>query len=106
MKLWSTNNTISDYEILDIVAINQYNGYTYIASWQNGLAKLAGTELEALYDTENGNLQKRAIHEDWINMGDIQFDSEGNLWCTNSQTYNSLCYVWRGQLESFSLGAA
>ena len=105
--LWSTSNTISDYEILDIVAINQYNGYTYIASWQNGVAKLARTELEAFYDTENSSLQKRAIHEDWINIGDIQFDSEGNLWCTNSQTYEPVSVMYgEGNWESFSLGGS
>ena len=103
--LWSTSKTLVDNGIMDIVAINQHEGYTYIASWQKGIAKLAGTEWETLFDENNSSLQKRAIHNDWTNIGDIQFDSEGNLWCTNSQTYEPISVQYsNGEWESFSLG--
>jgi len=103
--LWSTSKTLVDNGLMDIVAINQHEGYTYIASWQKGIAKLAGTEWETLFDENNSSLQKRAIHNDWTNIGDIQFDSEGNLWCTNSQTYEPISVQYsNGEWESFSLG--
>ena len=105
--LWSTSNTILDNDIMDIVAINQHEGHTYIASWQNGIVSLVGTDWETLFDTNNSSLQKRAIHEDWINIGDIQFDSEGNLWCTNSQTYEPISVKYtNGDWESYSLGSS
>jgi len=105
--LWSASNTILDNDIMDVVAINQYDGYTYIASWQNGIIRLVGTDWETLFDADNSSLQKRAIHEDWINIGDIQFDSEGNLWCTNSQTFEPISVKYsNGDWESFSLGSS
>lgn len=104
---WSSTNDLLAQEFKDVVAINQKAGVTYVASWQKGLAKMTGTALEEIYNETNSSLQKRAIHEDWVNIGDVQFDSEGNMWCTNSQTFEPLSVQYTdGEWESFSLGSS
>ena len=104
---WSSSNGLIEQEFEDVVAINQNAGVTYAASWQDGLAKMNGTELEMIYNETNSSLQKRAVHEDWIKIGDIQFDRDGNMWCTNSQTLEPLSVQYtNGEWESFSLGSS
>lgn len=104
---WSATNTLLENEIWDIVAINQDQNKTYIASWQKGLVELDYTDWNTLYDESNSTLQSRAEHNDWVNIGDIQFDSEGNVWCTNSQTVKPLSVKYtNGEWESFSLGSS
>lgn len=104
--LWSMSTNLLSTGFQDVVAINQHGGDTYLASWQSGLAKMKGVNLEAIYNETNSSLQKRAVYEDWIEIGDIQFDRQGNLWCTNSQTYEPLSVKYtNGTWESFSIGA-
>ena len=102
---WSHTSTLLENEIHDPVAIAQRGNKTYVASWQKGLAELENNELSILYNNTNSSLQKRFPHEDWINIGAIEFDSEGNLWCTNAQTLEPLSVQYtNGEWASFSLG--
>ena len=58
-----------------------------------------------MYDETNSSLQSRANHGDWTNIGAVEFDSDGNLWCTNAQTLEPLSVQYtNGEWESFSLG--
>ena len=103
---WTTSNTLKDADFIDVVAVNKRGPTTYLASFHDGLAKITGLDLDVIYNETNSSLQKRAIHDDWIEIGAIQFDSEGNLWCTNSQTYEPLSVKYTdGDWESFSLGS-
>ena len=95
-----------DANFIDVVALKKQGSTTYLASFNVGIAKMTGLNLEEVYNETNSSLQKRAIHDDWIEVGSIQFDSEGNLWCTNSQTYKPLSVKYtNGEWESFSLGS-
>lgn len=103
---WTTSNVLKDADFIDIVAVNKRESTTYLASFNKGLAKMTGLNLDEIYNEVNSSLQKRAIYDDWIEVGAIQFDSEGNLWCTNSQTYEPLSVKYtNGDWESFSLGS-
>ena len=103
---WTSSNTLMDANFIDVVALKKHGPTTYLASFNVGIAKMTGLNLEEVYDETNSSLQKRAIHDDWIEVGSIQFDSEGNLWCTNSQTYKPLSVKYtNGEWESFSLGS-
>ncbi len=102
---WTSSNTLMDANFIDVVALKKQGPTTYLASFNVGIAKMTGLNLEEVYNETNSSLQKRAIHDDWIEVGSIQFDSEGNLWCTNSQTYKPLSVKYtNGEWESFSLG--
>ena len=102
---WTTSNALNDADFVDVVAVNKQGATTYLASFNKGLAKMTGLNLDEIYNETNSSLQKRAIYDDWIEIGAIQFDSEGNLWCTNSQTYEPLSVKYKsGDWESFSLG--
>ena len=103
---WTTSNALKDADFIDIVAVNKRGSTTYLASFNKGLAKMTGLNLDEVYNETNSSLQKRAIYDDWIEVGAIQFDSEGNLWCTNSQTYEPLSVKYTsGDWEAFSLGS-
>ena len=103
---WTASNTLITNDFIDVVAVNKNGSSTYLASFSKGIAKMTGLNLEVIYDETNSSLQKRANVNDWIEIGDIQFDSEGNLWCTNSQTYEPLSVKYtNGDWESFSLGS-
>tara|TARA_B100001093_G_scaffold476293_1_gene502531 strand:- start:19364 stop:21628 length:2265 start_codon:yes stop_codon:yes gene_type:complete len=104
---WTTSNVLKDEDFIDIVAVNKRGPTTYLASFHKGLAKMTGLDLDVIYNETNSSLQKRAVaNPDWIEIGAIQFDSEGNLWCTNSQTYEPLSVKYtNGDWESFSLGS-
>ena len=102
---WSHTSTLLENEIHDPVAIAQRGNITYVASWQAGLAELENKELSILYNNSNSSLQKRFPHDDWTNIGALEFDSQGNLWCTNAQTLEPLSVQYtNGEWESFSLG--
>ena len=67
---------------------------------------MTGLNLDGIFNETNSSLQKRAIYDDWIEVGAVQFDSKGNLWCTNSQTYEPISVKYaNGEWESFSLGS-
>lgn len=101
---WTTSINLAEMGLKDLVAVNQNKGKTYVASWQRGLAKINNGSVEVIYDETNSSLQKRAVYEDWMEVGDIQFDRQGNLWCTNSQTRAPLSVMYsNGEWESFSL---
>lgn len=104
---WSATNSLLENEIWDIVAINQDENKTYVASWQKGLVELDYKDWNTLYNESNSSLQTRAEHNDLVNIGDIKFDSEGNMWCTNSQTEKPLSVKYtNGEWEAFSLGSS
>lgn len=102
---WTTSNSLIDADFIDVVAVTKNGASTYLASFNKGIAKMSGLNLDVIYDETNSSLQKRAGVNDWIEIGGIQFDSEGNLWCTNSQTYEPLSVKYTNEeWESFSLG--
>ena len=102
---WQKTAFLEDLELSDVVAVNQQGKDTYAATWKHGLIKIKDFSLETIYNETNSSLQKRAVNNDWVNIGDVQFDSEGNLWCTNSQTYEPISVKFTNEeWRSFSLG--
>ena len=73
---WTTSNVLRDADFIDVVAVNKRGAVTYLASFNKGLAKMTGLNLDMIYNETNSSLQRRAIHDDWIEIGAIQFDSE------------------------------
>ena len=101
---WGIATSFLEEDFTDIVALNKRGEEIYFASWHNGLAKMVNQQIE-IYNETNSSLQKRAIYEDWMLIGDIQFDSKGNMWCTNSQTTEPLSVQYlNGDWASFPLG--
>ena len=103
---WTISNALKEEDFSDIVSIAKRGPKTYLASFNKGLAAMTGLNLDGIFNETNSSLQKRAIHDDWIEVGAVQFDSKGNLWCTNSQTYEPISVKYaNGEWESFSLGS-
>ncbi len=103
---WSTTNYLINDSVWDVVAFNKYGNDMYFASWRNGLGHYNDGELIALYSEDNSSLQSRANINDWTLVGDIAFDGNGHLWCTNSQTEFPLSVKYTdGSWDAFSLGS-
>ena len=68
---WTTSNTLKDADFTDIVAVNKQASTIYLASFNKGLAKMTGLNLDEIYNETNSSLQKRAIYDDWIEVGEF-----------------------------------
>lgn len=103
---WSYTSSLVDSNFNDVVAIAKNNNDVFLGSWQDGLLHLVNNEWQTLYNESNSSLQSRAGIGDWTLIGDIQFDQEGNMWCTNSQTEFPLSVRYTdNSWEAFSLGS-
>ncbi len=73
------------FDIIGITPDPGNNKQAYVSSWSEGLLRI-NTEREAvLYDENNSTLQRRAGLNDRIRIGGAAFDSNRNLWVTNSE---------------------
>lgn len=82
-------------------------GHVFVGSWGNGLLEYRNNQFVTRYDNKNSPIQS-ALPSDpdapyaWI--GGLAFDSQGNLWMTNSNVARNLLKLSpAGEWESFSL---
>lgn len=99
---WSSvfNFSISDYVS---VKIDPYNDDHYFTgSWGGGLYEYNGTELQENYRETNSTLQN-VIGQDFCWVKGMAFDSDNNLWVTNSGVENPVSVkINGGGWESFN----
>lgn len=101
---WSYSNSVIVNEFWDIVSINKLGENIFLGSWQKGIGVISSEAWINSYDELNSSLQKRTSYSDWINIGDIKFDNEGNLWATNSQVSHPISKRnLSGQWTAYSL---
>ncbi len=84
---WSS---IINYDAIDYISveIDPYNSDHYFAgSWGNGLIEYRNNEVVAIYNEKNGNstLQSMVFGDDFCRIYGLAYDSENNLWITNSE---------------------
>ncbi len=81
----------------------------FAASWGGGLLEYRNGEFVDRYTHKNSPLQTALPpdnEENYIRIGGMDFDSEGNLWITNSEVSKSLLMLTRdGEWETFELPA-
>lgn len=97
-EVWSTADG-KDYpgfndSILDLVAlaVNPDNPEKiYAGTWGSGLLEFNNASLVNVYDQTNSNgaLTPKSTDPDWVGIGGLSFDADGNLWMTNSFASNS-----------------
>jgi hypothetical protein len=74
------------------VAIDPLNPQTtYVGTWGKGLLEFNNTDLVKIHNSANSNgaLSPENVTFDNVKIGGLSFDSENNLWMTNSFAYNS-----------------
>lgn len=93
-------------DMVSIVVDPLDNKKVYAGSWGYGLFEITNGELTEIYDNNNSSL-KPTLEADRINVGGLCFDSEGNLWVTNSSAENVLSVkMIDGNWKSFNLGSS
>ncbi len=95
------------WDIVTVVADPSDPGHIFVGSWGGGLLEFNNDKLTERYTPLNSSLQT-ALESDtlqhYIRIGGMDFDSQGNLWITNSEVPNVLCVKRsNGEWESYSL---
>jgi len=84
-------NTVINYNAPDIVVSRidpQNNNHFYAGSWGYGLVEYLNNEIINTFNTTNSTLQSIVSGENNIRIGGLAFDSDNNLWITNSGVAN------------------
>jgi hypothetical protein len=74
-------------DVLDIfrVAVDPYNpSRVFAGSWINGVVEINNNQQTAMHDTTDSSSLLPLTGIDWIRIGGIDFDNDGNLWVGNS----------------------
>jgi hypothetical protein len=96
--------------VLDImsVAVDPLDSKrVWAGSWGRGLLELYGTEVVEKWDTTNSTLRPPSgTHNNEVKAGGLKFDSDNNLWITNSSATNVLSVrTSSGSWRSYNIGA-
>ncbi len=95
------------FDIVDIAADPSDPNRVFIASWGGGLLEFHDGRFVARYTHHNTPLQTALPGQPqspYTRIGGLDFDSEGNLWITNSAvSRNLLKFTTGGDWESFAL---
>lgn len=76
----------------------------YVATWGYGVLKFENGVLSKIYNEKNSNLQNIFDEGNYVRVGGLDFDSNGNLWMSNSMVNNNLHKLDPdGNWESFYL---
>jgi hypothetical protein len=82
------------FDIVEIVAHpSNPNHHVFVASWGGGLLEFLNGELVNRYTNKNSPLQSALPQQPdapYVRIGGMDFDSEGNLWITNSEVEKNL----------------
>ncbi|MDB4584333.1 T9SS type A sorting domain-containing protein [Draconibacterium sp.] len=95
------------FDIVKITVDPTDPNHVYVGSWGGGLLEFRNDEFIQRYTNNNSPLQTalpQQPNEPYVRIGGLDFDSEGNLWITNSEVARNLLKLSpQGEWESFSL---
>ena len=95
------------HDLVNIVADPADADHVFFGTWGAGVVEMQGGEFVARYNQYNSSLQT-ALPTDpspnFVRIGGMAFDSQNNLWVTNSQVSEPLSvHTPDGKWESFAL---
>ncbi|SHF41165.1 Por secretion system C-terminal sorting domain-containing protein [Mariniphaga anaerophila] len=95
------------FNILSIAVNPADENHFYVASWGGGLLEFKNDAFVERYTNHNSPLETalpQEPDEPYVRIGGMDFDSEGNLWITNSEVAKVLLKLTpEGKWETFSL---
>ncbi len=95
------------FDVVEIVANPSNPNHLFVASWGGGLLEILDGELVNRYTNKNSPLQSAVPQqpdEPYVRVGGLDFDSEGNLWVTNSEVEKNLLKLTPGgEWETYSM---
>lgn len=94
-------------DIVTMVADPRDENHLFVGSWGGGLLEFRNDELVNRYSNHNSPLETALPSEPeapYTRIGGLDFDSEGNLWISNSLANNNIHKLSpSGEWESFSM---
>ena len=94
-------------DIVNIVADPKDPDHIFVGSWGGGLLEFRGNQFLHRYTHKNSPLETVLPPDtaaNYIRIGGLDFDSEGNLWIINSEVANKLVKLTpEGEWESYNL---
>ncbi len=95
------------FDIICVVADPQNPNHIYAGSWGGGVLEFLNDEFVERY-TQHNSLLESALPDKpdapYVRIGGFDFDSEGNLWITNSEVPKNLVKLSpKGEWENFTL---
>lgn len=101
---WNTQGMEHLRDVLSIAVDPNDPSRFFAGSWGAGLVEIHDGEVVAAYDDQNSSLQYSAYSPDWMGIGGVAFDTQGNLWATNSSATDLLSVrKTDGSWRSFNL---
>jgi len=112
-QAWHSYNSTTSPEIsnsrdwLCVAADPQDENHAFLGSWGWGVIELDNGEIKQFYTPGNSSLQYiDGYGEGYLRIGGLAFDSENNLWVTNSGAANILSVrKVNGEWKSYNLGS-
>lgn len=77
-------------DVTSVVVDPQDENHYFASTWGEGVFEFKDNEFVALYNHMNSSLNSSANNSNYIRVEGLTFDSEGNLWMTNSSVNNGI----------------
>jgi streptogramin lyase len=94
-------------DVVNVLVDPKDPAHIFVGSWGGGVLEFRNDEFQNRFTNKNSLLQTALPQfpdEPFVRIGGMDFDSEGNLWITNSEvTQNLLKYSTDGEWEAFTL---
>ncbi len=102
-----TNSELNEFhDIVCITADPHDPDHVFAGSWGGGIVEFQGNQFVNRYNQSNSSLQSALPDnsDPYVRISDMDFDSQGNLWVTNSIVGKPLSVLrTNGEWEAFSL---
>ena len=93
-------------DLLNVCVDPANNKRVYIGTWGFGLLEYVDGEFSQLFTSENSSLKGTGNDSAWIGIGGIAFDSQNDMWVTNSGAPSVLSVKRNnGTWQAFNLGS-
>lgn len=83
-ETWRSNVKFEYRDLIEMVIDPDDPEHVYAASWGFGVVEFQDREVVNIYNETNSSLQNAVPGSDVVRIGGLAYDTEGNLWMTNS----------------------
>jgi hypothetical protein len=77
-------------DVIDVVAKPGYPNHVFAASWGGGVLEFENGEHVTTYNETNSTLENIYPGQNYVRIGGLDFDDDGNLWVTTSSVEHNL----------------
>jgi len=104
-ELWRSNINTDRRDFIALAVDPEDPNHVFAASWGYGLVEYSDNTPVAFYDESNSTLRSIIPDANYIRIGGLAFDSEGNLWMTNTGVAEPISVLKKdGSWKSYKVG--